>query len=92
MHTQGVGVASKQEEGVAAALESCIRCTALARIVHGDSHWMLAKTHILLAKAYLELKGWRVGIYIDQILAVLNSFLHVPRSSSTGSDSFREGA
>lgn len=57
MFTQEAGVASKQEESVAAALDSCIRCTALARIVHGDSHWLLAKTHIQLAKAYLDLKG-----------------------------------
>ena len=38
-------------------IERWIRCTALARIVHGDSHWMLAKTHIQLAKAYQQWNG-----------------------------------
>ncbi len=55
--SQEVGVASEQEEGVATTMDACIRCTALARIVHGDAHWVLAKTHIQLAAAYLELRG-----------------------------------
>ena len=38
-------------------LDSLIRCIALARIVHGQNHWMLAKTHIQLGKAYLEIEG-----------------------------------
>lgn len=54
--TQEVGVTDEQEVGV--AVDCCIRCTGLAQIVHGDSHWILAKTHIQLARAYLELRGW----------------------------------
>lgn len=38
------------------AIEYWIRSTALARIVHGDFHWVLAKTHIQLARAYQQLK------------------------------------
>ena len=38
------------------AIEHWIRSTALARIVHGDVHWVLAKTHIQLARAYQQLK------------------------------------
>ena len=38
------------------AMEHWIRCTALARIVHGDSHWMLAKAHIQLARVYQQKK------------------------------------
>ena len=37
------------------AIDHWIRCTALARIVYGDAHWMFAKTHIQLAKAYQQL-------------------------------------
>ena len=35
-----------------AAVTEWTRCTALARIVHGDSHWAFANTHIQLGKAY----------------------------------------
>ena len=56
-----MGVVSDQEEGVAGdvseGIHCCIRCTALARIVYGDAHWMLARAHIQLAQAYLQLKG-----------------------------------
>ena len=38
------------------AIEHWIRSTALARIVHGDVHWVLAKTHIQLARSYQQLK------------------------------------
>lgn len=55
---QEVGVAVRQEEGVTNTLDCCIRCTALARIVYGDFHWVLAKAHIQLGKAYLDLKGY----------------------------------
>ena len=37
-------------------IEHWIRSTALARIVHGDVHWVLAKMHIQLARAYQQLK------------------------------------
>lgn len=36
------------------AVESWVRCTALARIVHGDTHWMLGLTHTQLAQQYLH--------------------------------------
>ena len=38
------------------AIELWIRCTALASIVHGDTHWVFAKTHVQLAKAYQQMK------------------------------------
>ena len=39
------------------AIEHWVRSTALARIVHGDLHWVLAKTHVQLGRAYQQLKG-----------------------------------
>ena len=39
------------------AIHEYIRCTALTRIVHGNSHWKLAKSHVDLGEAYLDLKG-----------------------------------
>ena len=50
-----VGVAS-DEEGVTTVLDVCIRCVALARIVYGDDHWILAKMHIQLGHVYLQLR------------------------------------
>lgn len=40
------------------AVKEMIRCTALSRIVHGDGHWKLARTHANLAETYLDLKGY----------------------------------
>ena len=34
-----------------------MKCTALSRIVYGDSHWQFASCHIQLGKSYLDLKG-----------------------------------
>lgn len=34
-----------------------MKAAALARIVHGDSHWQFSKCHIQLGKVYLELRG-----------------------------------
>ncbi|XP_064392032.1 tetratricopeptide repeat protein 23-like [Halichondria panicea] len=36
------------------SLDGWTRCTALARIVHGDTHWMLALTHTQLAHEYMQ--------------------------------------
>ena len=47
----------KREEEVSDIFTVCVRCIALSRIVHGDSHWRLAKAHLQLARTYLELKG-----------------------------------
>ena len=52
-----MGVTNISEEGVSNILDTCIRCVALARIVHGDDHWILAKMHIQLGHAYLQLRG-----------------------------------
>ena len=32
-----------------------VKCLTLTRIVHGNAHWELARCHIQLAKAYLDL-------------------------------------
>ena len=34
-----------------------IRCTALARIVHGEGHWKVARAHATLAAGYYDLKS-----------------------------------
>ena len=39
------------------AIKEFIRCTALARIVHGDGHWKLARSYVNLGEGYLDLKG-----------------------------------
>ena len=39
------------------AIHEYIRCTALNRIVHGNHHWKLARSHVELGEAYLDLKG-----------------------------------
>ena len=66
--TQGVGVASS-EEGVATVVDVCIRCVALARIVYGDDHWVLAKMHIQLGHVYLQLRCMydRLGSLLVQV-------------------------
>lgn len=82
MLTQEMGVVRKQEEEVAGTLDLCIRCVALSRIVHGDSHWVLAKAHIQLGKAYWELKGkLHVAIFMTRHHAWL-----LFRSLSAGSE------
>ncbi|XP_070178706.1 tetratricopeptide repeat protein 23-like isoform X4 [Littorina saxatilis] len=40
------------------AIKEYTRCIALTRIVHGDHHWLLAKSHVDLGEAYLDLKGY----------------------------------
>ena len=57
LYLQEVSVVAVQEEGVAEILDCWVQCIALSRIVHGDTHWVLAKAHIQLGRAYLELKG-----------------------------------
>lgn len=47
-----------ENDRIAEAIVELIRCTALARIVHGDGHWKLAETFINLADGYLDLKGY----------------------------------
>ncbi|KAL8559960.1 hypothetical protein ACOMHN_041431 [Nucella lapillus] len=40
------------------AIHEYVRCIALTRIVHGNHHWKLAKSHVDLGEAYLDLKGY----------------------------------
>ena len=39
------------------AIREMIRCTALARIVHGEGHWKVARAHATLAAGYYDLKS-----------------------------------
>ncbi len=52
------------------SLDGWTRCTALARIVHGDTHWMLALTHTQLAHEYMQKGQWEL------ILSKYNNTLH----------------
>ena len=40
-------------------MREMIRCTALARIVHGEGHWKVARAHATLAAGYYDLKSMR---------------------------------
>ena len=40
-----------------AAVRLWVKCLALTRIVHGNTHWELARCHVQLAKAYLDLRS-----------------------------------
>lgn len=57
--TQEMGAVTNSENDgrIDDIIDCCIRCMALARIVHGESHWVLAKMHVQLAKAYLDFRG-----------------------------------
>ncbi len=46
------------------AVRELIRCTALARIVHGEGAWRVARAHANLAAAYLDLKGKACGAMV----------------------------
>ncbi len=49
------------QEGMTSGIVDCwSRSIPLARIVHGDTHWILAKAHIQLGRAYLLFKGYLV--------------------------------
>ncbi|XP_013406257.1 tetratricopeptide repeat protein 23-like [Lingula anatina] len=48
----------KEEKKADKAIKELIKCTALARIVHGDSHWKYAEAYTNLAEGYFELKGY----------------------------------
>ena len=39
------------------AIHELTKCCALARIVHGDSHWKHARAHVNLAEGYIDLKS-----------------------------------
>ncbi|XP_067653801.1 tetratricopeptide repeat protein 23-like isoform X1 [Haliotis asinina] len=42
------------------AIKEYVTCTALARIVYGNNHWKFAASHVDLAEAYLDLKGYAI--------------------------------
>ena len=45
------------------AIREMIRCTALARIVHGEGHWKVARAHVTLAAGYFDLKSTHLVLY-----------------------------
>ena len=47
----------EQELDDVEVLKCWVRANALARIVYGQSHWVLAKTHVQLGKTYLDAVG-----------------------------------
>ncbi|XP_059952886.1 tetratricopeptide repeat protein 23 isoform X3 [Mesoplodon densirostris] len=56
-----------------------MRCVALTRICYGDSHWKLAKAHVNLAQAYLQLKGLSLQAkqHVEKAKEILtNSIVH----------------
>lgn len=59
-------MSSESEEGVSNLLDTCIKCVALARIVHGDEHWILAKMHVQLANVYLQHRGMQNILHYSQ--------------------------
>ena len=51
-----------------------MKCLALSRIVYGDDHWELARSHVMLAKAYLDLhsKYFSVNVYNHSVFVSTN--------------------
>ncbi|ELT89607.1 hypothetical protein CAPTEDRAFT_190411 [Capitella teleta] len=47
-------IPSKKDE----AMRQLICCTALARIVYGESHWRLANAYVNLAEGYCDIRGY----------------------------------
>ncbi|XP_022084776.1 tetratricopeptide repeat protein 23-like [Acanthaster planci] len=70
------------------ALEEYIRCTALCRLVYGDSHWKLAESHTNLAYAYLMLKGLapQAQYQAEAAKKIMLSGLHASDSSNCKAD------
>ena len=60
-------------------IEDLIRCTALARIVYGDTDWRFAQSESELAEAYWRLKGMVRYSEKSQWLVVLDSRLKDPQ-------------
>lgn len=81
---QEVGVASIPEEGVSYILDTCIRCVALARIVHGDDHWILAKMHIQLAHCYLHIRRMFFSTTMSKLVTLGCNHKIQKKSSSHG--------
>ncbi len=52
-----VQASQEQEVEDVEVLKCWVRANALARLVHGRSHHVVAKTHIQIGKTYLEVLG-----------------------------------
>ncbi|XP_034540948.1 tetratricopeptide repeat protein 23 isoform X2 [Notolabrus celidotus] len=58
----------KDHQEFDACIQDLVRCVALTRLVYEDGHLKLAQTHVRLAKAYFQFKGW--GLQAQEHLAM----------------------
>ncbi|KAL3886029.1 hypothetical protein ACJMK2_026053 [Sinanodonta woodiana] len=68
-----------------------IRCLALTRIVYGSFHWKMAQSHVQLAEAYLELKGYAVQAeyHTQNAMDIMLNSVHTTSTETEKAEVFR---
>ncbi|KAK3602303.1 hypothetical protein CHS0354_001738 [Potamilus streckersoni] len=73
------------------SVQERIRCLALTRIVYGSFHWKMAQSHVNLAEAYLELKGFAVQAeyHTQNAMDIMLSSVHTTSTETEKAEVFR---
>lgn len=73
------------------AIHEYTRCIALTRILHGNTHWTLAKAHVDLGEAYLDLKGYapQAEYHMETAKSIMLQGAHVSQSTQEKSDIYK---